>query len=290
MSKRWAILIGIDGYHESLGTLQFCANDARLMQETLVSECCGFDPDNIVLLTDDQPKDRLPTFGNIHSWLGTWLSRPGPDDMVLVYFAGHGREANGQALLVPQDATLESMPVTGIPIPYIRDLLERCRASRKVLILDACHSGAGRDVATMTAGFREALDAGTGLYTIASCDAGQISYEWPEKGHGVFSYFLSEAIRKGASPDAHGNVNLDSIYECVREDVWNWCGGRRVKQEPVRICRVRGQISLAQRHQGKVSATGRSEDVVDLVALAVQAVRREDRGASMRYKLGMWRW
>ena len=110
-------MIGINGYHESLGALSFCTNDARLMQETLTSECCAFPADHVVLLTDDQPKDRQPTFGNIHSWLGTWLSRPAPDDLVLVYFAGHGREASGQALLAPIDATLESLSVNGYPNP-----------------------------------------------------------------------------------------------------------------------------------------------------------------------------
>ena len=45
--------------------------------------------------------------------------------------------------------------------------MDRCCASQKVLLLDACHSGAGRDVATMTSGFRQALDVGQGLYTIA---------------------------------------------------------------------------------------------------------------------------
>ena len=259
MGNRWAVLIGINGYHESLGPLNFCTNDAKLMQETLVSECCGFAPESIVLLTDDQPKDRLPTFGNIHSWLGTWLSRPEADDLVLVYFAGHGREANNQALLAPLDATLESLPVTGIPIQYISDLLERCKASQKVLILDACHSGAGRDVTTMTTGFRDALDTGKGLYTIASCDADQISYEWPEKGHGVFTHYLVEAICSGALPDSHGNVTLDSVYEWVRKGVWDWCGDRRVRQEPVRICRIRGQISVARRRPGKKGARRRAE-------------------------------
>jgi len=66
MADRWAVLIGINAYHESLGPLDFCVNDARLMHETLTSECCGFPLENIVLLTDDQPRDRTPTFGNIH--------------------------------------------------------------------------------------------------------------------------------------------------------------------------------------------------------------------------------
>lgn len=247
MSNRWAIIIGINGYHESLGPLNFCANDAKLMHETLVSECCDFPSDNIVLLTDDQPKDRQPTFGNIHSWLGTWLSRPGPNDLVLVYFAGHGREADDQALLAPLDATLDSLPVTGIPIQYVRDMLDRCKASQKVLILDACHSGAGRDVATMGTSFREALDAGKGLYTIASCDADQISYEWPEKQHGVFTHYIAEALQHGAPVEPDGRVLLDRVYDWTRNGILAWTAGKRLKQEPVRICRVKGNIPIASR-------------------------------------------
>ena len=244
---RWAILIGINEYQESLGPLSFCANDATLMHETLVSDCCGFSPDNIVLLTDDQAEDRLPTFGNIHSWLGTWLSRPGPDDLVLVYFAGHGREENGQALLAPMDATLESLPVTGIPVGNLVDMLERCRAAQKVLLLDACHSGAGRDVATMSSEFRAAIDTGKGLYTIASCDADQISYEWPEKQHGVFTYCLVEALRHGAPVGVEGCVTLDAVYESSRAGILDWTAGKRLKQEPVRICRTKGDIHIATR-------------------------------------------
>jgi len=247
MGNRWAVLIGVNDYHESLGPLRFCTNDAKLMHETLASECCAFPSDNIVLLTDDQPKDCQPTFGNIHSWLGTWLSRPGPDDLVLVYFAGHGREANGQALLAPLDATLDSLPVTGIPIQYVRDMLDRCKASQKVLILDACHSGSGRDVATMTTGFREALDAGKGLYTIASCDSDQISYEWPEKQHGVFTHYLVEALRHGAPVEPDGRVLLDRVYDWARNGILAWTADKRLKQEPIRICRIKGDIHIASR-------------------------------------------
>lgn len=245
--NKWAVVIGINDYHESLGSLKFCANDAKLMQQTLVSECCGFPPEKVVLLTEDQAKDRQPTVGNIHSWLGTWLSRPKPEDTVLVYFAGHGRELNGQALLAPVDVTLESLPVAGIPVQHIRELLERCRARQKILILDACHSGAGRDVATMTADFREALDAGEGLYTVASCDVDQISYEWPEKKHGLFTYYLAEAINTAVEPDSSGNVTLDAVYDWVRQKVSDWSAGRRVRQDPIRFCRTKGVAAVGKR-------------------------------------------
>ncbi len=246
-NNKYAVLIGINDYHESLGPLNYCVNDTKLLRETLTSEQCGFEPDNVLMLTEDQSREHQPTFGNIHSWLGTWLQRPGPDDLVLVYFAGHGREYKGSGFLAPCDATLESLGVTGIPIQYIREMLERCNADRKVLMLDACHSGAGRDVAPMTAAFKDELEDGRGLYTIASCDAEQISHEWPAKGQGVFTFFLAEAIKESAPAEADGRVTLDGVYNATRERVLEWSRSKRIKQEPVRICRGSGSFGIAQR-------------------------------------------
>lgn len=36
MGTRWAVLIGINGYHESLEKLKFCANDANVMQKMIM--------------------------------------------------------------------------------------------------------------------------------------------------------------------------------------------------------------------------------------------------------------
>jgi len=245
--NKYAILIGVNGYHESLGPLSFSVNDARLMRDTLLSELCGFREENVLLLCDDESDDRKPTFGNIHSWIGTWLSQVKADDFVLVYFAGHGRELNGSAFLAPADATLETLSVTGIGVAYIRDVLSRCPASQKVLILDACHSGGGRDVATMSATFREALDQGKGLYTIASCDADEIAYEWPEKKHGLFTHYFVEAIQHGAVPETDGNILLDRVYDWTTSSIQHWTSGKRLKQTPVRISHTQGNIAIASR-------------------------------------------
>ena len=247
-SQHWAVLIGINQYHESIGPLKYCVNDANLLRNVLVSDVCSFPEQNMLLLSDDEVQDRQPTYGNIHSWLATWLSRPQENDLILVYFAGHGREMAGQGMLVPQDATLESLNVTGIPIQYVRDLLERCQAKQKVLILDACHSGAGRDTAVMTDSFRDELDAGEGIYTIASCDHEQISHDWPDKKHGVFTYYFVEAIRESKPTEPGGNVSLDVEYDYAYRKVIEWTKAHRIKQEPVRISRSKGaQIAIASR-------------------------------------------
>jgi hypothetical protein len=62
MNAKWAVLIGINDYHEGLGPLNVGADDAKLMRETLVSECCGFPPEQVLLLTKDQPQDRRVRF------------------------------------------------------------------------------------------------------------------------------------------------------------------------------------------------------------------------------------
>jgi hypothetical protein len=197
-------------------------------------------------MADGQPPDRLPTYTNIHAWLRTWLSRAKEDDLVLIYFAGHGRVHKGKPLLVPEDATLDTLDVSGIPVEYVQEMLLRCKAKQKVLVLDACHSGAGRDVATMTADFRKTIASGEGIYTMASCDEAELSHEWPEKGQGAFTHFLAEAL--AATPaNAQGLVTLDAVYSWVQNKVQAWAAARRLSQNPVRICRTRGEIAIAWR-------------------------------------------
>jgi len=192
--------------------------------------------------------------------------------------------------------TLDSLPVTGIPVPYVRDVLDRCKAHRKVLILDACHSGAGRDVAAMSPSFRQVLDSDKGMYTIASCDADQASYEWPENGHGAFTHFMTEGLRQAAPANTAGDVTLDALYEWTHKSLSDWASSRRVKQEPIRICRTKGSISIAHRsltleeqlQQAKAEITDQEckihdmEDTVERVQIENERLRHGALGITER--------
>ena len=149
-NNRWAILIGINGYHNSLGSLKYAVSDCNVLRETLLSGELGFGDDRVLLLDDTQDNEHRPTFANIHAYLGSWLAAPEEDDMLLVYFAGHGRLVDGRTYLVPCDATISSIHTLGIPLQHIQDVIQQCKAKQKMLILDACHSGAGRDVHTLS--------------------------------------------------------------------------------------------------------------------------------------------
>lgn len=243
-AQRWAVLIGVDRYHESLGNLRYSGQDCRRLADVLTRGDDAVPPDRLLVLCDDAPAERRPTYANIHSWLASWLSQPDDDDAVLVFFAGHGREMGGTGYLVPADATLDTLHVTGIPIKYVQELLGRCKASQKLLVLDACHSGAGRDVAPMPEAVMDQLDRGRGITTLTSCDVDEVSHEWDEKGHGVFTYYLAEALDGACPPDADGRLTADGVYTWVHDRVRQWAAQHRCRQTPRRLAEGTGRLTL----------------------------------------------
>lgn len=245
-SNKYAILIGINRYHESLGQLKYAVNDCRCVASVLTEGPDGFPPDHVLLITDDQPEDRRPTYANIHSWLASYLAQAQDDDTVLVYFAGHGREHGGKAYLLPGDATLQTVHVTGIPVGYVQELLGRCKARQKLLVLDACHSGAGRDVVAMSGSMMDQIAAGKGVYTITSCDADELSHEWDEKKQGVFSYYFAEALSGTCPPDSQGRITAESLYEWVYDRVRSWAASKRCSQTPKRFAEGTGAVVLGR--------------------------------------------
>jgi hypothetical protein len=282
-SDRWAVLIGINGYHESLGRLKYSVNDCRRVAKVLTTGDDAFPADRVLVLADDETAERRPTYANIHSWLASWLAQPDEDDTVLVFFAGHGREMNGKCYLVPGDATLQTIHVTGIPVPYVQELLNRCKARQKVLILDACHSGAGRDVSTMAAPMMETLSAGKGIYTLTSCDVAELSHEWDEKKQGVFSYYLAEALSGSCPPDAHGRITAEAVYDWTFGEVRSWCAQHRCSQNPQRFSQGMGALTLRTDSRSYPSEHNRKPGVVrpDVEAAVAAPEKVESRSATL---------
>src|SRR5882762_793567 len=64
-AKRFALIIGVDKYSDTqISTLGGATNDARSLADALIN-LAGFPSDQVMLLSSDQPEERLPTRGNI---------------------------------------------------------------------------------------------------------------------------------------------------------------------------------------------------------------------------------
>jgi hypothetical protein len=235
-SRRWAVVIGISRYKDSrIPSLRFAAKDAVAFHDWLVAPDGGrYPPARVKLLLDE-----AATAKGIREALFSWLGGTIEEDVVTLYFAGHGSPdtpATPENLsLLPHDAQYDSIAATGFPMWDIETALERfIHASRVVVIADACHSGgvgAAFDVArrsspetennAISAGLQTLAGIGDGVAVISAADDEQFSYEGEQfgGGHGAFTHFLLEGLKGAADYSKDGRVTLGELIPFLSEHV-----------------------------------------------------------------------
>jgi hypothetical protein len=256
LGRRWALIVGIENYEDpNIADLNYSVDDAKLLYEVLVDpDRGGFDPGRVRLLTDDAQDPSLrPTRRNILRALRNWLRGAKPEDTVLFYFSGHGiADAKGRNYLVAIDSTLDLLEDTAVSMRRVNELLSDrkvIRARKIIAILDTCHSGArvgSKAVGELGQVLDPLFTKAEGRITLASCGIDEQSFEDPQKGHGVFTYYLVEGLKGEADVDLDGVISATEVsnyvFNAVRE--WAWRHGR--KQTPRREANLAGEIWLAR--------------------------------------------
>jgi hypothetical protein len=79
--------------------------------------------------------------------LGAAADGVGRDGLLLVYFAGHGliEPDSGSLYLAVGGTETTAVHATGVPYEWVRRGVRRCRATRRVVILDCCYAGRALD-------------------------------------------------------------------------------------------------------------------------------------------------
>jgi WD40 repeat protein/uncharacterized caspase-like protein len=229
LAKLWILLVGVNQYQDtSIPSLQYSALDCQGLGEALKDATEAFPAKEARIHHDfaSQPP-RLQIVRN--SWQHIVTSAK-PQDTVLFYFSGHGFfDSNSQqVVLCLSDTQKERLRETGLGLQELLQWLSRCKASQQLVWLDACHSG-GMTLRGSLGGDRAGLANPTselvkvlrqkaaksqGFYALLSCDRTQQSWEFPELGHGVFTYYLMRGLR-GEAADAQGIIEADALYQYV---------------------------------------------------------------------------
>ena len=252
--RKWAIVIGVNDYiDQTIPPLRYCIADARLVADTLAQQC-GYETDRILLLTDDQPKSyQRPLRLSILERVPGWLERAAAGDTVLLYFSGHGfLDDDGQSYLAPQDCRKKQLATSAIRTDDLRNMLDRCAAAQKLLILDCCHAGgvrAGKAAGASSQQVAAAFEHARGLITLASCAKEQLSQEWDAKRQGLFTYYLAQGLKGGADFDRNGIVDSDELYRYTMDQVVAAADRElNARQTPVRYIppSVQGVFALAR--------------------------------------------
>lgn len=250
--SKYAIIIGVNKYLDKAGisTLKYAVSDATAIYETLIDpNIGGFPAENAVLMVDDADNlRRIPTRSNILATLKTWLSLPSREsDTVIISFSGHGIESEGQSYIMPIDAMMSVPEETAIELAKIKEWLKACPAKKKILVLDCCHSGAGKGLKGMGVATMSAIKQPDGMVTLASCDLQERSYEWEEKQHGTFTYFLLEGLKGAADSNNDGAVWASELNYYVWDKTRRWAADQGLQQNPVFVAAVSGYIELARK-------------------------------------------
>jgi len=223
-NDEWGLVVGIANYEDaSITDLKFTENDAQAFYNFLVDRNgSGFPKDHVRLLLG---KDA--TLIGMRKGLD-WLSTvAGTDDLVVFYFAGHGTlvpdknddeaevdpKDTQDECLVPYDADWSSLTATTLVDDAIGYWFSNLSSQHVLMAFDSCFSGgASRGARTFgKGGSRAAVGnqvftdmAGAGRLFLAASQADQSSYEYPELGHGVFTYFLLRGLGDKDLPEVSG--------------------------------------------------------------------------------------
>ena len=235
----WAMLIGCEGY-ERAPRLRYIVNDVNALEAMLCERGDYFR--HQVRCLHDESKIGRPTRETIEKTVKDFLARPAKGDRLIVYFSGHGfRDDEGRLYLAPLDCDPRDPKRTGVPVQWLREQVEACKADTKIVILDACHAGSERsagprmeaDSAAVGEAFRD-LDR---VVTIASSAATQPSRLDPAHEHSLFTYWLIEGLKGTADSSRDGVVSVDELFGFVHHAVSQKSEALGGRQTPVRIVR-----------------------------------------------------
>jgi hypothetical protein len=245
--RRWAVLVGVNRHDDkrNYGALKRAVPDADALRDRLVAS--GYEPGCIQMRTDRTKKK--PLKAEILATLQAAADATEPDDLLLFYYSGHGEAASGHSYLVARDGRKSVLDHTAVPMAIVEQIMRGAPARAKVIILDACHSGAKigiRGAQPMSEEFiRHVFEQAEGLAILSACTHGQLSYESDELAQGVFTRFLLEALSGAADRDGKGFVTVQDVNRHVVHGVRGWAVAEAVAQTPTLQSGMTGDIILA---------------------------------------------
>lgn len=207
-----AVIVGNRNYRNKLiPPVAYALQDAATMKSYLV-ESLGFDKNNVLLLEDAVNLDLVKYFGNRDDHRGILYNRTRANvSDIFIYYSGHGAPDTNtkRAYLIPVDADPSIIKLTGYSLDTLYENLAKLSNEKNpksvMLVMDACFSGAYHNGMLLDNASPIYIETASPLLTMknavvfSSSKGNQISSWYPEKNHGLFTYFFLKALKEGLS-------------------------------------------------------------------------------------------
>lgn len=215
----YALVVGISKYlQKDIPELQFADRDARVFADYLKSKAGGSVPaENIQLLINEEATTSA-VYDAIY-WLKKSCTK---DDIVFIYFSGHGDLENitifNNGFLICYDSPPNNYVKLALSVDYLNQIANTLSAqinANVVLITDACHAGklAGSKLNGTFLVADQLRATKDREIRLTACATDQLSNEneaWGG-GRGVFSYYLTSGLKGLADNNKDGFITKEEI-------------------------------------------------------------------------------
>lgn len=205
----WAVVVGVSKYQYAgkgiLTNLLYADDDAEAFSIALKNQ--KWKSSHIKLLTNEQATKR-----NVEVALESWLTKANPDDLIVLYWSGHGfpDPENAEKVYFACYDTDVSIPATGYRMDRVRAALEERKARNVILLADTCHAGKlitrgnkGISIIPQIEKMRRDKNIPKGWIFMVGADSDRQAIEHTSWSNGAFTHCLI----KGLSGEADGFEN-----------------------------------------------------------------------------------
>ncbi len=241
---RAALIVAAYAFEDpKFAQLRAPARDAEALAAVLADpDIGGFEVTTLVNQRADEVSQEIEGF----------FADRAPDDLLLLYFSGHGvKDPNGRLYFAMANTKFARLRSTGVSASFVSEQMETCRSRRIALLLDCCYSGAF--LKGLRARASEEVDVseqfeGRGRAVITASRATEYAFEADELAAEKArpSIFTSAIVRGLSSGDADrnqdGRVTIDELYDYIYDHVKGTVAG----QTPGRWVDVEGELVIAR--------------------------------------------
>ncbi len=246
--KLFVLSVGISRYSLPSMALPNARNDAVAVADLMTKpDPPVYDTVQVTALNDEQA-----TVSGITAAIQAIADKATPDDMVMIFFAGHGEEVDGHYYFAPADFGTRNPDLTrtwaadgptsdqaldelfrkeGLGHDALVSLLQQIKASRVAIVLDTCYSGAtaSQDMVSqrnMNDTMTGALSHGAGRIVLSGAtEEAQDAPTDPAyaarngKDHGLFTGYLLDALQGGAANPREDTIDVDDLAKFTKQMV-----------------------------------------------------------------------
>lgn len=211
-----AVLIGTSRFPrdpDNLPDLPGVVGDVEDLERLLCDPgVVGIPAGNVVRLLDQ------PTPTTVAELLAT--SAQEADDLLLVYYAGHGLVGSSslELFLATGDSTYVHAEYNSLPFAAVRRAVRDSPARKKIIVLDCCFSGRALDIMSTDPGLVTANLDLQGTFALASAPANMPSIAPKGARHTAFTGQLLRVLDEGID-NGKEVLTLEDIYDHMRREM-----------------------------------------------------------------------